>query len=43
MERLLAASHERKCSVFSVMQNPAVTTTFQSRTRQAIECVRGIR
>lgn len=37
MERLLAASHERKCSVFSVMQNPVVTATFQSRTRDAIE------
>jgi superfamily I DNA/RNA helicase len=37
MERLLAASHERKCSVHAVMKNPAVTTTFQARTRDAIE------
>ena len=37
MERLLAASHERKCSVFSAMKNPAVTTTFQTRTRESIE------
>ena len=37
MERLLGASHERKQSVFSAMKNPAVTTTFQARTREAIE------
>jgi superfamily I DNA/RNA helicase len=37
MERLLAASHERKGSVFSVMKNPAVTATFQARTRESIE------
>jgi ATP-dependent DNA helicase UvrD/PcrA len=37
MERLLAASHERQCSVFAAMKNPAVTTTFQSRTRESIE------
>lgn len=37
MERLLGASHERKQSVFSAMKNPAVTTTFQSRAREAIE------
>jgi len=37
MERLLAASHERKCSVFAVMKNPVVTTTFQSNTRKSIE------
>jgi DNA helicase II / ATP-dependent DNA helicase PcrA len=37
MERLLGASHERKCSVFSAMKNPAVTTTFQARTRESIE------
>lgn len=37
MERLLAASHERKCPVFAAMKNPAVTTTFQSRTRESIE------
>jgi superfamily I DNA/RNA helicase len=37
MERLLAASHERKCSVYAAMKNPAVTTTFQARTRESIE------
>jgi ATP-dependent DNA helicase UvrD/PcrA len=37
MERLLGASHERKCSVFAVMKNPAVTATFQARTRESIE------
>jgi DNA helicase II / ATP-dependent DNA helicase PcrA len=37
MERLLGASHERKCSVFAVMKNPAVATTFQTRTRECIE------
>jgi DNA helicase II / ATP-dependent DNA helicase PcrA len=37
MERLLAASHERKCSVYAVMKNPAVTATFQARTRECIE------
>ena len=37
MERLLAASHERKESVFASMKNPMVTTTFQTRTREAIE------
>ncbi len=36
MERLLAASQERKCPVFAVMKNPAVTTTFQARTRESI-------
>jgi superfamily I DNA/RNA helicase len=37
MERLLAASQERKCSVFAAMKNPAVTTTFLARTREAVE------
>jgi DNA helicase II / ATP-dependent DNA helicase PcrA len=37
MERLLAASHERKGSVFAAMKNPAVQATFQARTRQRIE------
>jgi superfamily I DNA/RNA helicase len=37
MKRLLAASHERKCSVFSAMKNPTVTTTFQTKTRESIE------
>jgi superfamily I DNA/RNA helicase len=37
MERLLAASLERKCSVYSAMKNPLVTTTFVSRTRESIE------
>jgi superfamily I DNA/RNA helicase len=37
MERLLAASHERKGSVFAAMNNPAVTAAFQARTRECIE------
>jgi superfamily I DNA/RNA helicase len=37
MERLLGASHERKGSVFAAMKNPAVTSTFQARTRESIE------
>ncbi len=37
MERLLGASHERKCSVFAAMKNPLVQVTFQSKTRQSIE------
>jgi DNA helicase-2/ATP-dependent DNA helicase PcrA len=37
MERLLGASHERKCSVFTAMKNPAVTATFQAQARKSIE------
>ena len=37
MERLLGASHDRKCSVFTAMKNPLVTTTFQTNTRKNIE------
>ncbi len=37
MERLLAASQERKCSVFSAMKNPVVAVTFQASARGAIE------
>jgi ATP-dependent DNA helicase UvrD/PcrA len=37
MERLLGASHERKCSVFAAMKNPLVTTAFQKGTRESIE------
>jgi DNA helicase-2/ATP-dependent DNA helicase PcrA len=37
MERLLAASHERKGSVYAAMKNAAVTTTFQTRTRECVE------
>ena len=37
MERLLGASHDRKCSVFTAMKNPLVTTTFQTSTRKCIE------
>jgi superfamily I DNA/RNA helicase len=37
MERLLGASHERKCSVFTAMKNPAVTATFQKPARNSIE------
>jgi superfamily I DNA/RNA helicase len=42
MERLLAASHERKCSVFAVMKNPAVAATFQAKTRESIEAFVGL-
>ncbi len=41
MERLLGASHERKCSVFEVMKNPAVLATFQAKTRESIEAFTG--
>jgi superfamily I DNA/RNA helicase len=37
MERLLAASHERKGSVFAAMKNPLVTIGFQKGTRESIE------
>jgi DNA helicase II / ATP-dependent DNA helicase PcrA len=37
MERLLGASHERKCSVFTAMKNPLVTTGFQKGTRESLE------
>jgi superfamily I DNA/RNA helicase len=37
MERLIAASHERKGPVFAAMKNPAVTVTFTGRTRESIE------
>jgi len=37
MERLLGASHDRKCSVYAAMKNPLVTTTFQTNTRKSIE------
>ncbi len=37
MERLLAASHERNCSVFAAMKNMVVVATFMARTRESIE------
>lgn len=37
MERLLAASQERKCSVFSAMKNPLVQAMFQNRTQESIQ------
>jgi len=37
MERLLGASHERKCSVFTAMKNPMVTTSMLTNTRKSIE------
>jgi DNA helicase II / ATP-dependent DNA helicase PcrA len=37
MERLLAASHERKSSVFAAMKSPVVQSSFQSKTRESIE------
>jgi DNA helicase II / ATP-dependent DNA helicase PcrA len=37
MERLLAASQERHCSVFAAMKNPLVSVEFQKRTQECIE------
>jgi DNA helicase II / ATP-dependent DNA helicase PcrA len=37
MERLLAASQERKCSVFTAMKNPLVQSMFQARTQECIQ------
>ena len=37
MERLLAASQERKCSVFAAMKNPVAQLTFPAKTRECIE------
>jgi len=37
MERLLAASHERKCSVFAAMKNPVVQAMFPAKTRENLE------
>jgi superfamily I DNA/RNA helicase len=43
MERLLAASQERHCSVFTAMKHTDVQASFTSRTREAIaECVHWI-
>jgi superfamily I DNA/RNA helicase len=36
MERLLAASQERSCSVFAAMRHTDVQASFQPRTREAI-------
>jgi len=41
MERLLAASQERKCPVFEAIKNPAVQATFSARAREAIEAFAG--
>jgi superfamily I DNA/RNA helicase len=41
LERLLAASQERKCPVFAVMKNLAVAATFRADTRQSIEAFVG--
>jgi len=37
MERLIAASQERKCAVFTAMKNPLVTTTLATKARESIE------
>lgn len=37
MERLLTASHERHCSVFTAMKHTDVQASFMVRTREAIE------
>ena len=36
MERLLAASQERRCSVFAAMKNPLVQAAFQKRTQESL-------
>ncbi|HEV2319125.1 MAG TPA: UvrD-helicase domain-containing protein, partial [Verrucomicrobiae bacterium] len=36
MERLLAASHERKSSVFAAMKSSVVQSSFQPKTRESI-------
>jgi superfamily I DNA/RNA helicase len=36
MERLLAASHERHCSVFEAMKNPVVQAAFLAKARENI-------
>jgi superfamily I DNA/RNA helicase len=36
MERLLAASQERHCSVFAAMKNPLVQAAFQKRTQECL-------
>ncbi|MEO5802408.1 MAG: UvrD-helicase domain-containing protein [Verrucomicrobiota bacterium] len=36
MERLLAASQERHCSVFTAMRHTDVQSTFQTKTRESI-------
>ncbi|MBK7998050.1 MAG: exodeoxyribonuclease V subunit gamma [Verrucomicrobia bacterium] len=36
MERLLAASHERSCSVYAAMRHTDVQESFQARTRDSI-------
>ncbi|MFM1768737.1 MAG: ATP-dependent helicase Rep [Verrucomicrobiota bacterium] len=37
MERLLAASQERQCSVFAAMRHTDVRDSFQARTRESID------
>jgi superfamily I DNA/RNA helicase len=37
MERLIAASHERKCSVFKAMRHTDVLESFVPRTRESIQ------
>ncbi|HEX3989046.1 MAG TPA: UvrD-helicase domain-containing protein [Verrucomicrobiae bacterium] len=37
MERLIAASHERNCSVFAAMRHTDVQASFMARTREAIQ------
>ncbi|HKS38932.1 MAG TPA: ATP-dependent helicase, partial [Verrucomicrobiae bacterium] len=41
MERLLAASQERKCPVFEAMKNPVVQAAFLAKAREAIEAFVG--
>jgi DNA helicase-2/ATP-dependent DNA helicase PcrA len=41
MERLIAASQERKCAVFTAMKNPLVITTLAAKARESIEAFVG--
>jgi DNA helicase II / ATP-dependent DNA helicase PcrA len=41
MERLLATSQERHCSVFAAMKNPLVQAMFQKRTQECLEAFAG--
>jgi superfamily I DNA/RNA helicase len=42
LERFLAASQERKCSVYAAMVNPVVQATFASGARERIEAFVGL-
>ena len=39
LERLLAASQQRQCPVFTAMTNPAVTAAFAAKTRRSLDAL----